>query len=113
MRYLLITLIFVIFTGCSFKSPHTHFINDMSTYMTDYYDYEKEKEGDRRIGDENLVSKTYDHNGNTLYHFEVVRGVYGIDKCPCRYYIVVDKQGMINGWGFDPCDRKECCVILG
>lgn len=113
MRYLLIVIIFFIFSGCSFKSPHIRFIEDMNSYMTDYNNYQEEKKGDRRIGDENLVNKTYDHNGNTLYHFKVVRGVYGIDKCPCKYYIVVDKEGIIIGWGFDPCDREKCCVILG
>ena len=102
--------ILIIFTACSFKSPHTSFINDMGTYMADYNDYEKEKKRLYSISDKYLVNTTFNHNGDTLYHFN---WDHKDNRCPCRYYIVVNKEGTIIGWGFDPCDREKCCIIVG
>lgn len=109
MRYLFIVIIFFIFTGCSFKSPHARFIDNIEHILSDYNNYEKAK-GIHTINDSNLVKITYDHNENTLYHFET-HPKYCDDAC--RYYIVVNKDGIIIGWGFDPCDREKCCRIVG
>ena len=110
MRYLFIVIIFFIFTGCSFKSSHTRFIDSMGSFVSGYNNYEKEKEKWFKISDKYLVSTTSDHNGNTLYHFNWDTENH---DCPCRYYIVVDKEGTIIDWGFDPCDKEKCCRLVG
>ena len=110
MRYILISLISILFIGCSFKTPHGDFIDDMNTFITDYNDYEKDKLTSFRISDEYLIKKSYDKDGNRLYYFNLDSSFL---NCPCKYHIVVNKSGIIINWEFDPCDKEKCCQVLG
>ena len=112
MKYFLYIFIILVFNGCIYKSGHTLFIEEMSDrYMIWNNNYNDRTQYDYRISNDRLVSVSVDHNKNKVYHFKG-NNPKGC-KTACMYYIVVDKEGIITGWGFDQCDKEKCCRILG
>ncbi len=111
MKYIIITIVMLLVSGCSFKSPHERFIKDMNYFLIDYNNYEKEKLRWYHIYDEYVTHEDYDKKGNRLYHFKMPTNY--CEEGYCKYYIVVNPKGIIINWGFDNCDYEKCCQIKG
>jgi len=94
-------LLFVVLFGCTWKSPHEVFVEDMQTYVG--YDVTIERLDELSSG-YGLVDSGYLtdvetlNDGNLRYHY-AHPNIWGRH---CHYYFVVDgRTRKVIGWGFD------------
>ena len=99
----------VLFSACSFRTPHERFIDDVDTTVR-YGDFNKYKDKFYEISDKYLINTKYDNSGNTIYYYNWTDKE---DSCPCKYHVIVNPKGIMIDWGFDECDKEKCCRLVG
>ena len=116
MKILISIFLLTILFGCSLRSPHQRFIDDMNTLVD--YNLTIKKWEDPKFDASGTASKKYLaeiealSNGDYKYHY-AHPNIFGRF---CHYYLLVDGETKkVKGWGFDheKSDPKVECARSG
>jgi hypothetical protein len=119
MKYIIIFLTIILFSGCIVNSnPHVSFVEGKNLQVGQDINFTKQYHNYYR-----LTHKSKDTKGNDVYHFFLYERIKNPSflfyeqkeiKGKCLIYYVVDsKTNIIIDWGFDEDGNPKSCAVTG